>query len=375
MSDTSDTKSSTASMIDPLAGSRSWPLWVVEGTIDIPVRLPASSTGSQVAQFAVSLGGEDPDGFMQLRPHDRDQLAQMSWWSATERWVYDCRGLVRAPDALSALTRGSELYEHVADRITLWSGYPVQVLAVGFTYNEDMLRKCAAGELTEYDCTTRGEDTFQINPPKNLANMALFAPPPLALEAIRWFRHGMLATRTLDQFLFYYIALESIAKHVPGVIRGPRRDPKGNERKGLESQEAAAIRYLLQRRGLPPDYRRTLAEIRGRIAHGRHTDWPTIVAAHRNMAAEQRLPGDGIALVYGMDPATLLVMEPTPLLGLATLLSAEYSVQDNPMSAWGSFLSDAHAEYVDRAKQFVHPETDRKGDGGIADVTGGSNGA
>jgi hypothetical protein len=159
----SDTTLSTTSTINRLSDPRSWPLWVVEGTIDLPARLPASSTGSQVAQLVVSLGGEDPDGFMQLRPHDRDRLAQMSWWSATERWVYDYRGLVRALDAVSALTRGSELYEHVADRMTLWSGNPVQVLAVCFTYNEDMLRKCAAGELTEYDSTTGGEYTFPVN--------------------------------------------------------------------------------------------------------------------------------------------------------------------------------------------------------------------
>jgi hypothetical protein len=337
--------------IDEGADQRSWPLWVVEGTIDFPVRLPASAAGAQVTQLVVSLGGEDPDGFMQLRPHDRDHLAKTSWWSARERWVYDCRALVRAPDASSALARGIELYEHAADRLTLWSGYPVQVLGVGFTYNEDMLRDCAAGRLTEYEGTTGGEYTCGVNPPKNLGNAALLAPPPVALEAIRWFRHAMLATRTLDQFLFYYIALESIAKHMPGVVRGQRRDAKGNELEDLESQEAAAIKQLLQRRGLPPDGRRNLAEIRARIAHG-NTDWPTIVAAHANMATVQRLAGDGIALVYGLDPATLLVMEPNPLLALAPLFRAQYSAQDNPTSSWGSFLSDTHAEHVARAKQF-----------------------
>jgi hypothetical protein len=160
---------------------------------------------------------------MQLRPHDRDQLAKRSWWSATARWAYDCRGLVRAPDGMSALVRGTELYEHVADRTTLWSGYPVQVLGVRFTYNEDMLRSCAAGKATEYDSTTRGQYGFRVHSPKNFATVALLSPPAVALEAIRWFRQATLATRTLDQYLLHYIALESIAKHVPGVERGPRR--------------------------------------------------------------------------------------------------------------------------------------------------------
>jgi len=338
--------------IDQVADQSLWPLWVVEGTIDFPAKLPSNATGAQVAQLVVSLGGEDPDGFMQLRPHDRDQLDKMSWWSATARWAYDCRGLVRAPDAMSALTRGAELYEHVADRITLWGGYPVQVLWVRFTYNEDMLRSCAAGKATEYDSTTGGEYTFRVNRPKNFANVALLSPPAVALEAIRWCRHAMLATRTLDQYLFYYIALESIAKHVPNVERGPRHDARGNEIDGLESHEAAAIKHLLQRRGHSPDGRRTLAEIRARIAHG-NTDWPTIAAAHANMAAVQRLACDGIALVYGIDPDTLLVMAPSPVLALAPLLKAQYSAQDNPTNSWGGFLGDAHTRYVAQAKQVV----------------------
>lgn len=300
----------------------------------------------------MNLGGEDPDGFVQLRPQDRDRFAKMSMWSATARWAYDCRGLVRAPDAMSALTRGAELCEHVADRLTLWSGYPVVVLSVRFTYNEGMLKDCAAGKASEYDSTTGGDYAFRVNTPKNLANVALFSPPTIALEAIRWFRHAMLATRTLDQFLFYYIALESIAKHVPGVTRGPRRDAEGNMIDGLESQEAAAIKLLLQRRKLPPDARRTLAEIRGRIAHG-NTDWPTIAAAHANMAAVQRLACDGIALVYGVEPDTLLVMAPSPFVALAPQLRAHYSAEDNPTNSWGGFLSDAHADYVHRAKQSV----------------------
>jgi len=343
------------STIEPPSDPQSWPLWVVEGTLDFPVKLPISSSEAQVAQLVLSLGGEDPDGFMQLRPHDGDQLSQASWWSTTERWIYDCRGLVRAPDALSALTRGSELYEHVADRLTLWSGYPVQVLGVRFTYNEDMLRRCADGELAEYDSTTGGEYTFRVNPPKNLNNAALFTPPQDALEAIRWFRHAMLSSRTLEQFLFYYISLESIAKRVPGVVRGPRRDAQGNELEGLESQEAAAIKHLLHRRGLPPDGRPVLAGIRARIAHG-NTDWATILAAHKNMAVVQRLAADGIALVYGIDPATLLVMQPSPVLSLAPELRAQYSAQDNPTVSWGGFLSDAHADYVARAKEFVRTQ-------------------
>lgn len=339
---------------DQSAEQSPWPLWVVEGSIDFPAKLPPNASGARVAKLVVNLGGEDPDGFMQLRPHDRDQLANMSWWSATERWAYDCRGLVRAPDAMSALRRGAELYEHVADRTMLLCGYPVQVLSVGFTYNEDMLRSCAAGKATEYESTTGGEYTFSVNLPMNFANVALLSPPAVALEAIRWCRHAMLATRTLDQFLFYYIALESIAKHVPGVVQGPRRDACGNEIDGLESQEAAAIKHLLQRRGLPPDGRRTLAGIRGRIAHG-NTDWPTIETAHANMAVVQRLACDGIALVYGVDPDTLLVMAPSPFLAIAPHLRAQYSAQDNPTNSWGGFLSDAHMDYVAKAKQRVAP--------------------
>jgi hypothetical protein len=223
---------------------------------------------------------------------------------------------------------------------------------VRFTYNEDMLRRCVVGEFTEYDSTTGGEYTFRVNPPKNPRAEGLFAPPPVALEAIRWFRHGMLATRTLDQFLFYYIALESIAQHVPGVVPGPRRDAQGNEVEGLESQQAAAIKHLLHRRGLPLDGRRTLAEIRARIAHG-NTAWSTIVAAHANMSAVQRLAADGIALVYGMDPATLLVMQPSPVLALAPQVRAPYSARDNPTSSWGSLLSDVHRDCVARAKQLI----------------------
>jgi hypothetical protein len=197
-----------------------------------------------------------------------------------------------------------------------------------------------------------GEDTLRVNPPKNAGHQAIFAPPPVTLEAMRWFRHGMLSVRILDQFLFYYIALESIAKHVPGVVRGPRRDAKGKEIEGRESKESASIKYLLQRRGLPFDARRILAEIRGKIAHG-NTDLSTVLAAHANMTIVQRLAIDGIALVYGIDPTNLRVMEPNALLSMAPQMSAAYTTSNNPISSWGGFLSEAHTDYVTRARKFV----------------------
>ena len=38
---------------------------------------------------------------------------------------------------------------------------------------------------------------------------------------------------------------------------------------------------------------------------------------------------------------------------LAPKLSAQYSSQEDPTVSWGGYLSDAHAEYVAHAKEFV----------------------
>ncbi len=323
-------------------------LYVVEGTVDLPIQLNAQPP-KPVAHVFVSLGGEDPDGFVQMRPLDRERAMSSVWWSPSERIIYECRALVRAPEATLALLRGMELYEHVADRLTLLSGYPVEVVAVRYTYNEDMLKRCIAGEITEYEATTGGEETFRTQLPKNAHLPGLMMPPAVALEALRWFRHAMLATRTLDQYLFYHIALESIARHVPDVERGPRRDAAGKEEAGLESPEAAAVKFLLQRRNLPLEGRRTLATIRGRIAHG-DTDVETVQMAHANMRAIQRLVADGIAMVCGISPEAFAIMEPSPVQFMAPLGRAQYSAEDDPTTRWGGLLSDVHSKYVVAAK-------------------------
>lgn len=336
-------------MTESTAPPQAMSLWVVEGTVDFPVQLKMQ-TPKRVAHMFVNLAGEDPDGFVQMRPLDRNRAMSSVFWSSSHRIIYECRALVRAPEVGLALMRGTELYEHVADRLTLLSGYPVEVVAVGFIYNEDLLRRCIAGEIREYEATTGGEQAFRTQLPRNAHLPSLMMPPPVALEALRWFRHAMLATRTLDQYLFYHIALESIAEHVPGVERGPRRNPDGQEEEGLESQVAAAIKFLLQRRNLPLEGRRTLATIRARIAHG-NTDSETFQIAHANMRVIQRLAADGIAMVYGINPEALAVMEPSPVQFMAPILRAQYSAQDDPTSRWGGLLSDAHCKYVADAKR------------------------
>ena len=343
----------------PEAAERTGPLepWVVEGTIDFPVEL-RMDTGKTPAAILISLGGEDPDGFMQLRPQNVERASASVWWTASERVAYDCRGLVRAPNPAAALHRGRELFEHVADRLTFLGGYPVEVLSVGMVYNEGQLKQCIAGHASEFDATTGGEASFRTKPAKNAHLLQLLTPPAAALEAMRWFRHAMLSARTLDQFLYYHTSLESIAKHVPGVTRGPRRDAQGKEEKGLESIEAAAIKHLLQRRNLPLEGRRTIATIRARIAHG-NTDLDTIMMAHANMRAVQRLAADAIALVFGIVPDLLRVFEPSPVLFMAPILKAKYLHDDNPATRWGSLLSDEFAKYMRETARRAVPEQAR----------------
>lgn len=264
--------------------------------------------------------------------------------------MHECRAAVRAPDAVPALLRGKELFEHVADRLTLLTGYPVRVLSVGMTYDEDMLRQCIAGEISEYNATTGGDDSFRIQLPKNANLPQLLIPPQSALEAIRWFRHGMTSTRRVDQYLSYYIALESIAKHVPGIARGPRHSSDGEEGGGLETQENAAIKYLISRHPqLPTGARSVLATTRARIAHG-NADIQTLQLASANLPLLQRLAADGIALVFGIDPGQLNVLQPSPVEFIAPILRAQYSPQHDPSKRWGGLLSDAFITYLERAK-------------------------
>jgi hypothetical protein len=249
--------------------------------------------------------------------------------------------------------RGKELFEHLADRLTLLFGYPVRVVAVGFTYDEDLLRRCISGEMSEYDATTGGEECFRTQLPKNARFQRLLLPPADALEAIRWFRRAMSADRQVDQYLFYYMGLESIAKHIPGVTRGPRRDASGAEVPGLETPENAAIRYLIARHsGLPSEAKKTLATIRARIAHG-NADLGTLELASANLPLLQRLVADGIALVCGVEPAQFGVLQPSPIRFLAPLLRGTYSVDENPVKKWGDLLSDAFGRYLEAAKRVV----------------------
>lgn len=326
-------------------------LWVAEATLDVPVHLPGDTSRSLAAMY-ISLGGEDPDGFVQMRPIDVHRATNSVFWSAREPITHECRALLRAPNAALALMRGKELFEHLADRLTLFTGYPVRVLTVGFTYDEDMLRQCIAGEIREYDATTGGEECFSTQPPKNAHLQQLLIPPKAALEAIRWFRRAMSENRRVDQYLFLYIALESIARYVPGVTRGPRRDGGGTAAQGhLESQENAAIRYLISRHpSLPETANKTLRSIRARIAHG-STDLKTLELAHANLPVLQRLVADGIALVYGVDPGQFNVLEPSPIRFLAPICRAQYSAEENPAKRWGDLLSDAFNWYLDAAKR------------------------
>ena len=324
-------------------------LWVVEAIVDLPVCLK-TKTNAPTAKIRISLGGEDPDGFVEMRPRNEERANNPVFWTRDEPIDYECRALVRATNGLFALMRGRELFEHLADRLTLLVGYPVRVISVGFAYNENTLMRCIAGEISEYDATTGGEEAFQTRPPKNWQMQALLHPPPLALEAIRWFRHGMMATRIADEYLFYYIALESIAKHVPGVTRGSRRSSKGEKEKGLESQENAAITYLISRHpSLPPAAKKTLATVRARIAHG-NADSQTLELARANVRALQRLAADGIALVYGLDPSSFNVLEPRFIECMVPVLSVSYSPEKTPAQSWGCILSHAFATHLEEMR-------------------------
>jgi hypothetical protein len=330
--------------------------WVVEATLDLPVNLRVAE-GKALSAVCVSLGGDDPDGFIEMRPVDLARATSSVFWSAQEPIAYECRGLVRAPDSALALMRGKELYEHLADRLTLLSGYPVRVLAVGFTYNEDMLRQCIAGEITEFDVTSGGQDCFRTQPATNAHLQRLLIPPEQALEAIRWFRRAMSAATRVEQFLFFYIALESIAKHVPGVSRGVRRDGEGIETDVLETQENAAIKYLLARRlDQSPTAKKTLATIRARIAHG-NADLETLELAHANLPVLQRLVLDGIALVYGIEPEHLNALAPSPIRFIAPTGRVQYSPEEHPAKRWGQLLSDSFVRYAEAAGRLLAENT------------------
>ncbi len=335
-------------MTNPVADKMKMHLWVVEAILDIPVQFLNDGKESFIY---LNLGGDDPDGFVQMRPIDKERAGRSDWWSQREPIEFECRALVRAKDEMFALLRGKELYEHAADRLTLLTGYPVRVIAVGMVYDEDELKDCITGNATEYSATTGGEEVVKTQLPKNAKFPSLVMPPKSALAAIRWFRRGMIATLKTEQYLFYFFALESIAKHVPDVTRGPKRKPNGKLDKGLESQESAAIKKLLSRhKDMPTNARQFLAKIRARIAHG-NLDIQTLQQASDNCHVVQRLALDGIALVYGLDPSYVNVLQSAPFDHLTPIMKAPYSVEDDPINRWGGgLLSDLFSEYHKNAK-------------------------
>lgn len=328
-------------------------LWVVQGKIDMPVyfQIPA---GKKFERLYVPLGGNSIDGFVELRPLDEQHSSTSVFWTASNPLVYEFRLGIKASDGGSVLLRGMEYAEHLADRLTLLTGYPVRPLSTGFAYNETQLKACIAGDRAEYDWTTGGEQTFRTQLPMNGDLAQVLAPPEYALEAIRWFRHGMSLTRVPDQFLAYYIAIESIAKHIPGVPRQQSNCTKCGEEFGAERWETAALRYLISRHPqLPEDSGKLLAKIRARIAHG-STDYETLGIARANLPALQRLSADGIALALGINPKSFNFLEPSTI-HLAPFGNVDYSSEENPTTDWGDLLSNKFSIFM--SQQVVQPDT------------------
>jgi len=234
----------------------------------------------------------------------------------------------------------------------------VRVITIKDAYDEDMLRECIAGRNTEYPYAAGcGEEHHLTQLPMNAHLGQLLNPPKSAFEAIRWFRQAMTAFRKVDQYLYYYIALESIARHLPGhapgVTKEPRRDNKGKEVKDcsgnviLESPENAGIRYLISSYpDLEKDTKRTLSKTHARIAHG-STDHKILQLAGEKLPLLQRLVADGIALVYGLDPASFNVLQPNPIGLIFPCIQASYSPEEDPTKRWGGLLSDAFARCLE----------------------------
>ena len=101
----------------------------------------------------------------------------------------------------------------------------------------------------------------------------------------------------------------------------------------------------LNGRNLPASGRATLARTRARIAHG-STDGETLSLAFQNLGTLQRLVLDGLALVCGLDPDSLQMMEPRPFEWIAPMLEGDYSAEHDPAKTWGGLLSDAHVEWL-----------------------------
>jgi hypothetical protein len=273
------------------------------------------------------------------------------FWSKAEPVLWECRAAVRASDWFAALLRGSELFEHVADRLTLLTGYPVRPLEIGFIYNEDHLRDCLLGMRNEFDATTGGQQCFRTGGVKNAGSQQrILIPPEAALEGMRWFRRAMTLDGRIDQFAAYFIALESVACHIQtDGARGQRRCSScGEELRcracdadgGRETPANAGIRYLLSKRpDIPAGARKTLARIRARVLHG-NADAQTLVLASANLPIIQRLALDGIATVLGIDPTALNVLAPSPVETIAPMLEAQFSEEGNPAVVWGGLLSD-----------------------------------
>jgi hypothetical protein len=321
-------------------------LWVIEAVLDYPVQIQLQADAPP-STICLSMGGQSPDGFVQLRPQDARRSTQPTFCAESDPVLVECRGLVLAPDSMAALLKAADLFEHVADRLTLLSGYPTRVVNVGFAYNEAELRRCVAGELSEFEGTTGGKATFKTQPPKNMALSGLLSAPPSAHEGIRWFRQGLAARRHVDQFLFYYISLECIAEAVPGIARNRKRNAKGEEQDALESTFNALVRHLIGRHtGLPRNTRQELARIRGKVAHG-GADVQALRAASQTLPVIQRLAADAIALACGVDPTSFKVLEPPAFDVVIPLLRCHYSSEDNPSSRWGGLLSDVFAKCKD----------------------------
>lgn len=310
--------------------------------IDIPIHFQVNAKVWKNIQ--ILLGDEDIDGFVELRPVDAQRASTAVFWEKGNPILYDARACVRATEAMMAYVRGTELFEHLADRFTIFAGTPVRVLAIGAVYNEDQLRECLAGTRTEYEMTLGGEYCFKTAQPFNGNFPNIFSPPKKVIEAMRWFRIAMESARETEKYLFYYIALESIAKHVPGVVRVARICQKCGDELGSETQENAAIKHLISRRStLTPDALGLLKSIRARIAHG-NSDAKTIWLAQANLPVIQRLAADGIALVLGIETDSLQ-FDPANRMDIRPIGVVQFSPENHHATSWGRLLSDAFAEF------------------------------
>ena len=313
-------------------------LWVLEGTLDLPVFFPKQPAAGDCVVGGLFLNfSPTGDGLIELRAQDTEKINQSVWWSRDEPVRFEFRASIRAVSMPQACLRSYDFLEQMLDRLTFLAGCPARLLEVGTLYNDSQLEECRHGKQAHFECTTHMLPTRATAPLANAHVLARLKPSERAKRALRWFRKGHLYENVEDRFLAFYFCLECISNDIEEPIEKTHMCQNCGKPTGISKAQTDGIKALIQRHPeLPPSLFADLGKARAKLVHG--GDPAPLEMVRRLEPTVRTLAAEGIALSLGVDP-TSVRMTDTSSPDIMPILRCTYKADSDRAAKWGRSMT------------------------------------